>query len=79
MYFRERLAVFVSPLAMSELIVPAAVTAHEAIFLFLLTESFGSLSQKRSKTSRIIARVFFGLSALVVSALLVQGVWRLAL
>ena len=38
------------------------VTGHIALFLFVLTESFGSISRTRSKTSRNMARVFLVLS-----------------
>lgn len=46
------------------------VTAHIALFLFLLTESFGSISRKRSKISRNIARVFLALSIFVATEIL---------
>jgi hypothetical protein len=45
------------------------VTAHIALFLFVLTESFGSISRKRSKTSRNMARVFLVLSGFVVTGI----------
>lgn len=47
-----------------------AVTAHIVLFLFLLTESFGSISRKRSKTSRNMARVFLVLSGFVIAGIL---------
>lgn len=46
--------------------------AHVALFLFILTESFGSVSRQRSRSSRIIARIFLTLSALVVTGLVVN-------
>lgn len=44
------------------------ILAHVALFLFILTESFGSVSRKRSRPSRIIARI-----ALVFSSLLMAN------
>lgn len=37
----------------------AAVTAHVFLFLFTTTESFGRVAFSRTKTARILARVFF--------------------
>lgn len=45
------------------------VTAHIALFLFVLTESFGSIAKKRSRTSRNMARVFLVLSGFVVAGI----------
>ena len=45
------------------------IMAQIALFLFLLTESFGSISNKRSRASRNIARVFLGLSGFVVAGI----------
>ena len=51
------------------LLTAAGSLAHIALFLFLATESFGRIAQSRSGASRLAARVFFGLSALVVGVL----------
>jgi hypothetical protein len=40
--------------------------AYIAIFLFLLTESFGELAAKRTKLNRSVARVFLLLSGVVI-------------
>lgn len=48
--------------------------AHIALFLFILTESVGSVSRQRSRSTRIIARIFLCLSAFVVLGLLVNVV-----
>jgi len=50
----------------------SAALAHFALFLFILTESFGSVSRRRSFGTRIIARIFLFLSAFVVIGLLVN-------
>lgn len=47
----------------------AAGIAQIALFLFLLTESFGSLSLVRGKCSRILARTMLCLSGFVVAGL----------
>lgn len=46
----------------------AGVAAYLALFVFLLTESFGSLSRRRSKFSRGMARAFLVLSFLAVAS-----------
>ena len=56
----------------------AMVLGHIALFFILLTESFGSLSRTRSNPSRIVARIFFGLSALVIGGLIANSVLWLA-
>jgi hypothetical protein len=45
------------------------ILAHVALFLFILTESFGSVASKRSRFSRGVARV-----ALVMSGFVVLGI-----
>ena len=60
-------AVFASPFVNQTWLTAVAIpTAHLALLLFLATESFGPIAQRRSGASRWVARVFFALSALVV-------------
>lgn len=40
--------------------------AYIAIFLFLLTESFGDLATKRTKLNRSLARIFLLFSSVVI-------------
>ena len=42
----------------------AAITAHLSLLLFTTTESFGRIALARSKSARIIARIFFGMYVL---------------
>jgi len=50
----------------------AALLAHVALMLFVVTESFGSVSLKRSKASRIMARTFLGLYVLMFASMISQ-------
>jgi hypothetical protein len=45
-----------------------AVLAHVSLFLFVLTESFGSVARQRSRAARTMARVFCFMSGFVVLA-----------
>ena len=44
----------------------SGVLAHVMLFLFILTESFGSVSRQRSRFSRNMARVFLVFSGFLV-------------
>lgn len=46
------------------------ILAHLALFLFVLTESFGSLSKQRTRFSRNMARVFLVFSGFVVAGII---------
>lgn len=59
--------VFIDTMALAH---AGGVLAHVALFLFLLTESFGSISKQRDRFSRIMARMFLVPSGLVVIGLL---------
>lgn len=74
-FFIALAALFVTAFATPWLMDLAAVAAHVALLFFLLTESFGSVSGARSKTSRVIARVCLTLSFLLVGTLAVNGLW----
>ena len=56
-----------------QLMVPAAIGAHIALFFFLATESFGRVSRTRGNASRVIARVCFAFSSLLVAWMVLNG------
>lgn len=53
------------------------ILAHLALFFFLITESFGSVSAQRSTFSRVLARAALFLSGLLVTSFLVSAVGAL--
>ena len=53
------------------------IIAHLALFFFLITESFGSVSAQRSTPSRALARVALFLSGLLVTSFVVSAVGAL--
>ena len=50
------------------------VIAQIALFLFVLTESFGSVAMKRSRSTRNMARVFLVLSSFVVAGIFANSI-----
>jgi uncharacterized membrane protein len=42
----------------------SALATHAFLFLFTVTESFGRVARTRSKTARVMARVFFSIYVL---------------
>ena len=53
-----------------ELLRAGGILVHIALFLFVLTESFGSVASKRTRLSRIMARVFLVLSGFTVAGII---------
>ena len=66
-FFSLLVAMMTAPLWWHQMMVPAAIGAHVALFFFLATESFGRVSRTRGKASRIIARVCFAFSSLLIA------------
>mgnify|MGYP006172896545 CR=1 FL=1 len=71
-FFIALAGVFASAVANATwLFMPAGSLAHVALLLFVTTESFGPIAERRSRASRWGARIFFALLALLVTTLVV--------
>jgi hypothetical protein len=67
----------VAPLWRHQLIVPAVIGAHVALWFFLFTESFGHVSRSRGKGLRVFARVCFVFSSLLFVWMVAYGLTHL--
>lgn len=72
-FFASLIATITAPLWWHQLLVPAAIGAHVALLFFLATESFGRVSRTRGNASRVIARVCFAFSSLLVTWMVLSG------
>lgn len=57
----------------------AVIAAHLSLFLFALTESFGTISNRRSKTNKYIARVAVILLGIILIGYVVSFTYSLYL